>query len=58
MEFARAKRLFIERLTNHKFFIFRERPDIMEKNKLHTREVDVKFVINKIEQCKKKKLPH
>ncbi len=54
MGFALAKRLLIERLTNHKFFIYRERSDIMDKNKLYTREVDVKFVLDKINQCKRR----
>ena len=53
MKFAEARRLFIESLINQEFLIFRNRPEIMDKNKLYTRGVDVKFVLDKINECKK-----
>ena len=58
MEFAEARRLFIENLKKHKFYLFTERFDIMDKNKLYAGSVTVKFVLDKIENCKKENYNH
>ena len=54
MEYAGAKRLLKERLKRKKFIHKRDRSEIWDKNKLFIGEVDVKFVLGKINKCKKK----
>ena len=54
MEYARAKSLVKERLERIDFDHEIDRSDISDKNKLLTGEVDVKFVLGKINKCKKK----
>ena len=54
MEFTEARRLFIDSLERHEFRLYIERNDLIDKNKLYTREVNVKFVLDKIEECKKR----
>ena len=54
MGFDEATRIFIESLENFNYRIYTDRPRILDKNKLHSGEVDVDFVIDKIEKCEKK----
>ena len=51
MGFDEAKRLLKESLENMNFRIYKERPQIADKNKLHTGDVDVEFVLDKIKKC-------
>ncbi len=51
MGFNEAKRLLIKSLEKMKFAIYWDRPKITEKNKLYSREVNVDFVLNIIENC-------
>ncbi len=54
MERSEAKRLLLDRLERNKFEHKIDRFDIWDKNKLYTGEIDVKFVLEKINKCKKK----
>ena len=50
MGFKEALKRLTESLENLDFENFLDRPEIWRKNKLYTREVDVKFVLEKIEE--------
>ena len=54
MEYAGAKRLVKEKLERMDFDHEMDRSEIRDKNKLLAGEVDAKFVLDKINKCKKK----
>ena len=53
MEFDEAIRRLIKSLENMDYFIYANRPDIKEKNKLNSFEVDEEFLLDIIENCNK-----
>ena len=54
MEFEEAKNQLIKSLENIDFKIYTDRPDIEDKNKLSSFEVDEEFVLGIIENCNEK----
>ncbi len=54
MEFSLAKTLLIKMIEERNYYFYTERFDILDKNKLYTREVNDEFVLNKIKTCKRR----
>ena len=52
MGFKEAKRWLVESLINGNYIIYTERPNIEDKNLLHTEEVDVDLVLEKVKMCR------
>ena len=52
MGFKEAKRVFIVSLENKNYRIYRERSNLFENYKLHAKEVDAEFVLEKIRKCR------
>ncbi len=48
MSYNEAKRWFIRSIVNMDFIHFTEYADIRRKNKLHSKEVNAEFVLDKV----------